>query len=329
MGSGGFNPDATRARAAQRQATGQSAFTHQAAVSAGKAQPLHDSQSIVLKDIRESRDFDGKGSSLPILTFCDTTGSMRTVPEFLVKELAGLGKAVQQIRAIPDPQYAFGVIGDGPLGDAVAISIGEFEADDKLVEQTLANLYLGNGGGGNGMESYELALYVAGYKVQTDAWEKRGQKGVLILIGDEAPYPMLETVYAKQFLGERLEKSLSTKEIVERAMERWEVYLLRPSGTMHEHDSRVIETWVNLLGDERVIKIEDWNTIVPTMAALICGVAGVQGQAQTDALLAAGFDPTRVSQATALVPQTVNAANAVQAVDLPTTGKPQVTALEL
>jgi hypothetical protein len=301
MGSGGFHVSAAAARAAYRASSGSTIFTHQDRVNRGLASPLQYIQDIRIKGRRESRDFPDKPASFPIFTAFDTTGSMCQLPYFLASELSKLAKTVEATGAIPDPQYAFGVFGDGQLGDPVPFAISEFEADDELIEKSLSYLFLDNSGFGNVVESYETVLYAAGHMIQTDAYEKRGKKGVLLIIGDEAAYNYLEPKHAKKFLGVRLEEKMSIEDIVLKAKEMWEIYLLRPGNTAYESRQDVIDFWRRLLGAERVISVKEWENLVPVMAGIICGVAGLSDADRHRALVDAGFDNRRASTATDLV----------------------------
>ena len=188
MGSGSFDSIGYSARAAARAASGASVFTHDAAVAAGKAPAIHDAMDVRKKRLREARDGADSPFSFPIAVMFDVTGSMRDVPNYLQTELGKLMGFVLGEGVVEFPQILFGAIGDAYC-DSAPLQMGEFEADDALVEKTLSQIYLEGGGGGTSEESYELAMYFFARHIKTDAWEKRGTKGVLFLIGDENFYP--------------------------------------------------------------------------------------------------------------------------------------------
>ena len=70
----------------------------------------------------------------------------------------------------------FGGIGDAQ-SDRVPLQVGQFESDNRMDDQ-LRTIFLEGNGGGQKSESYELATYFIARHTVTDAWEKRGRKGV-------------------------------------------------------------------------------------------------------------------------------------------------------
>ena len=122
--------------------------------------------------IRESRDSKEHPNSLAIVLALDVTGSMGSIPHFLVKE--GLPDIMESVikTGIKDPQILFVGIGDHEC-DAAPLQVGQFESSDELLDHWLTKLYLEGGGGGNDGESYLLAWYFAGYRTAIDCFEKR------------------------------------------------------------------------------------------------------------------------------------------------------------
>lgn len=67
---------------------------------------------------RESCDSDANPKSTPIIIGLDATGSMQTIPEYMIK--TGLGemfKSIYERKPVSDPQVAFCCIGDVVAGD--------------------------------------------------------------------------------------------------------------------------------------------------------------------------------------------------------------------
>ncbi|KKM94051.1 hypothetical protein LCGC14_1202110, partial [marine sediment metagenome] len=108
--------------------------------------------------VRESRDSDEHPDSLAIVLALDVTGSMGSVPHYLVKD--GLPHIVDGIikSGIPDPQILFLGIGDHEC-DRSPLQVGQFESSDELLDKWLTDVWLEGGGGGNDGESYMLAWY--------------------------------------------------------------------------------------------------------------------------------------------------------------------------
>jgi hypothetical protein len=296
MGSGSFDAIGYSARVAARTATGTSVFTHDADVAAGKAPAVHPAMDLRNKLVREARDNADNPFSFPIAVIFDVTGSMRDIPDFLQKELGKLMGFVLGEGIVEYPQILFGAVGDA-FCDSAPIQMGEFEADDALVEKCLSQIYLEGGGGGTHEESYDLALYHFAKHVKTDAWEKRGVKGALFLIGDENFYTEVSADAVKRVMGEEIGQDVSTAQIAEELQRRWNVFLIRPGGTYHFDDMSIEGAWRKLLPPQHVIRCPDKQQIVPTIAMTVGAIAGRDLASSADALARHGFDKKLVAGA--------------------------------
>lgn len=148
-----------------------------------------------------------------------------------------------------------------------------------------------------------MALWFAGNQVDTDAFEKRGEKGFLFLIGDEAPYGKVRRDLVKTYLGVPIEKDVSLKEAVAQASKKFHVFVIRPGGTSNYADPNVQRAWTSVLPAERVIKQEDWQDIVPLMAGMISVMSGESLDDTVAAMAASGFDSAAIDATTkSLVP---------------------------
>ncbi len=302
MGSGYFDASASATRAKVRAATGATAFTHDAAARAGTAPLLHPSLDVTRKPRRESRDVPGKQPATPIMVWLDVTGSMSQIPGLLIQDLSKLMKLVIDGKIVTDPQICFAGLGDA-TSDQVPIQVGEFEADDTLAEAHLSNIYLEGAGGGQSMESYEMALWFAGNQVDTDAYEKRREKGFLFIIGDEAPYRSVRRDLAETYLGVSLAEDVSLKTAVAQASEKFHVFVIRPGGTGHYDAVSIQNAWAAVLPPERVIKQENWQDIAPLIAGTISVMSGESLDDTVAAMKASGFDSSSVDATTrSLVP---------------------------
>ena len=191
MGGGKWSSDAYKSAVKTRAATGTKDFDYSHRVSTGGAKGIHESlDPTKMKDgVRESRDSDEHPNSLPIAVIFDVTGSMHRIPQVLQKKLTKLMEVIHEKAEIPDPQILIGAVGDATC-DRYPFQIGQFESDNSFDEQ-LRNLILEGGGGGQYRESYALPYRFAAKHTALDCVEKRGKKGYLFTIGDEAPWPTI------------------------------------------------------------------------------------------------------------------------------------------
>ncbi len=108
------------------------------------------------------------------------------VPRTLQTKLPQLLGLLLRHGYVQDPQILFGAIGDATC-DRAPLQIGQFESDNRM-DDDLGRMLLEGGGGGQKMESYELALYFMARHTQHRLLQKRGKRGYLFIIGDEMAY---------------------------------------------------------------------------------------------------------------------------------------------
>lgn len=203
-------------------------------------------------NVRESRDSAEHPNSLAIILGLDETGSMGTVPHFLVKE--GLPLMMDSIikSGVADPQVLFLGIGDHEC-DQAPLQVGQFESSDELLDKWLTDLYLEGHGGGNGGESYMLAWYFAAYHTTIDCYEKRNQKGVLITVGDEPVLPGVPASFLKSLMGAGQYENYESLKLLDKAREKYHVYHINVRETASGTRLLVIDGWKQLLADNFLI----------------------------------------------------------------------------
>lgn len=213
---------------------------------------------------RESRDSEDHPESISIVLALDVTGSMGSIPHFLVKE--GLPHIMGNIieRGIPDPQLLFLAIGDHEC-DSSPLQVGQFESNDELLDKWLTQVYLEGGGGGNGGESYLLAWYFAGLHTIIDCYEKRKQKGILFTIGDEHNLPGISAGTLENIMGRGQHRNYSANDLLKKAEEIYHVYHLHIKETASGRKQSVMDEWREVMGDKLMIvnNSKDIARIIP------------------------------------------------------------------
>lgn len=217
-------------------------------------------------NIRESRDSEEHPNSVPIIVGFDSTGSMGSVPRVVQKKLPTLFNLLIDKGYVKDPQIAVATYGDATC-DRVPLQFSQFESDNRI-DDNVDKLFLEGGGGGNDGETSQLLLYYAAYHTLTDAWEKRGKKGYLFLIADEKQVP-ISARHISTFIGDGQPLGdISFEGIAESVSEKWGVYvLLINNGSAHRQRSE--QFYTNLFGPDKVIIIQDPETITETIGALV------------------------------------------------------------
>jgi hypothetical protein len=202
--------------------------------------------------VRESRDSIEHPESVAIVLGLDVTGSMGSIPHFLVKK--GLPTIVDRIikGGIPDPQVLFLGLGDHECDNA-PLQVGQFESSDELVDKWLTSVYLEGGGGGNDGESYHLAWYFAAYHASIDCFEKRNKKGYLFTIGDEPVLKTLPSRTLESLLGKGQYADYSADSLFEKASEKFNVYHIHVKETRAGSMQQTIDGWKQMLWDHLLI----------------------------------------------------------------------------
>ncbi|WP_062988855.1 hypothetical protein [Nocardia anaemiae] len=216
--------------------------------------------------VRECRDSAEHGNSLPIAVLFDVTGSMGRVPRIMQDKLGKLHGLLQRKGYAEDPQIMFGAIGDADT-DRVPLQVGQFESDNRMDEQ-LRNILLEGGGGGQKSESYELAAYFMATHVATDAWERRGKRGYLFIIGDELNKAKLAGRHIRGVIGDHVRTDIEVASIYRVLAERWHVYYILPNQSSYFDDPEIAEHWRGLLG-QNFMKLDDPAAVCELIALTI------------------------------------------------------------
>lgn len=269
MGYSSYSDDFYHDRKATRAATGTPTFIHDAAVRSGKVKAgVHDSLNIKGK-IREARDSKEHPNSTPIVVVFDETGSMEEVPKIMQDKLPQLMGLLQRKSYIEDPQVLFGAIGDArnPYGEKAPIQIGQFESGIEM-DDNITHIFLEGQGGGTYEESYGLSLYFFAHRTSCDAFEKRGKKGYLFLVGDEMTYSVVTKRELQELIGVSAQDDIPFEDVMAAVKEKWEVFFIIPNMTNHYGDPKLENFWKKHLG-QHVIKLEDPNAICETIGLTV------------------------------------------------------------
>jgi len=241
---------------------------------------------------RESRDSADHPLSTPIVFALDVTGSMGTIPKLLAKqELPNFMKVLTD-SGVPDPQLLFMAVGDATC-DGAPLQVGQFESTAELMDQWLTWSYLEGGGGGQKMESYELAFYFLAEHTDFDAWNNRKKRAYVFMTGDELPYPAVSRHQVEALIGDALNEDIPTEAVVAALQERFEPFFLIPDLARRERCER---RWRDLLGDH-VICLESPADTCFAAAGLVALTEGVVRDvpALAERLLGMGVDRQRLA----------------------------------
>jgi hypothetical protein len=217
--------------------------------------------------LREARDSVVHPNTFPVIIALDLTGSMQEIPQNLIK--TGLPTIVSESiqGGVQSPAILFLGVGDHET-DREPLQIGQFESGDVELDLWLGRTYLEGGGGSNMGESYGLAHFFAARHTITDHWVKRGQKGLLITIGDEPSLKSYPTRALKEIMGNQQVEGFTQAEILAEVQEKWDVYHINPRDNDRYRWRDAGPGWKALLG-QGYIGLDDYEKIPKTITNLI------------------------------------------------------------
>jgi len=132
---------------------------------------------------------------------------------------------------VPGPAVSFAAIGDAN-SDQAPLQVGQFEADNRL-DEVLSKIWIEEGGGGTGQESYELAAYFYARHSKL-ACLARGQKGYFFFLGDEGFYPKVSREQIQRVLGREESHDIDSATIFRELAEKYHVFFIYPQKSMAE-----------------------------------------------------------------------------------------------
>jgi hypothetical protein len=266
MGSGTFDPGAYRAFT--------TSTAHKSTDEIYSSQTINKNLDPKGVKLRESRDSADNPNSTPIIVAIDVTGSMGIIADVIARE--GLGVLFKEIldrKPISDPHLMFMAVGDAYC-DSAPLQVSQFEADNRIVEQ-LTQIYLEKGGGGNDSESYNFSWYFAAHHTEHDSIIKRGKRGYLFTIGDEQSPAPLSKEQIKNFIGDDVERELSSEEMLAEVQRKYDVFhiIIKEGDYARSNLSGVVNSWQKLLG-QHVIQLADHKKLAETIVSTIEVVEG-------------------------------------------------------
>lgn len=227
---------------------------------------IHEDMNPKSIKIRECRDSTAHPNTFPVAIFLDTTGSMGSIPQQLVRD--GLPTMMSKLiqNGAVDSAVLFGAVGDHEC-DQAPLQVAQFESGDSELDMWLTRTWLEGGGGGNSGESYLLAWQFAGNHIVSDAWEKRKTKGVLFTIGDEPNLPNLPKSAVIGIYGESAMQSpvISADKLLTIVQEKFHVYHLHLT---ERSGATSLASWKQSLG-QNCIEVTNHKDVPDIIADIV------------------------------------------------------------
>lgn len=220
--------------------------------------------------MRECCDSEEHPQTLPVILALDVTGSMGQAS---VKVAQKLNQIMTDLYADPNiKDIEFCVMGIGDISyDRAPIQISQFESDIRIAEQ-LDQMWFEAGGGGNSFESYTAAWYMGLNHCKLDCWN-RGQKGIIITMGDELPNPYLPLTMGLHLNGKILQADVETADLLTLVKDKFDVYHISVDDTSssyswHQERYDLDRNWSELLGKDNY-KVANLNNLATIITDII------------------------------------------------------------
>ena len=195
--------------------------------------------------VRECCENEEHPNTIPIILGLDVTGSMNQACKACLDSLNQV--ILQLYEKFPDVEIAVAGIGDFSW-DQSPFQLSQFESDVRIAEN-IFDLYIENGGGSNSWESYTALWYAGLYHTKLDCWN-RGQKGILISLGDEMLNPMLPKNTINRVFGDTVQADIETEELYQKTSEKYDIYHIAVTNDScyYRHKDQIENTFGKVLG---------------------------------------------------------------------------------
>lgn len=209
----------------------------------------------------------------PVVIDLDVTGSMGNWARTIYDKMPMFFGQIVQQGYLPDLSISFAANGDAG-SDRVPIQICDF-AEGAALDGDLAKIYLECGGGGNGVESYQLMAWFYAHRCELLA----DADPYFFFLADEGVYEGVDPSEVSALFGESLPGRIGSHEVFATLKEKFHgnVFLI------HKHycgdanspaNKQIVAQWENLLGDDHVLVLEDPKAVVDVMLGAIALSSG-------------------------------------------------------
>jgi len=188
---------------------------------------------------RECRVLPGKFENpTPIVIAMDVTRSRGDDARLVHANLPEFIMSIQKNGPVEDPEVCFAAVGDAK-SDRAPIQIGQFETDNRM-DDHLENIWLEEGGGGSGQESYELMAWYFANRIEVDVVEP-GKKGFFFFFGDEGFYPQVCKREVERIFGVEIPEDLKSHQVFQELQKHFHVFLIYPKKSWEERKADIDE----------------------------------------------------------------------------------------
>lgn len=145
-------------------------------------------------------------------------------------------------------------------------------AQGGALDAEISKIWTFQAGGGNEVESYDLAAFYYTYAFQLG--ETEGTKPFFFFTGDEGLYPEVREDWIRDKLGIPVEKAPTVQDLFRDLRSKFHVFLLYKPYSIASKRPKIRDAWEKLIGGEAILELQDPRAVVDTMLGAIALVSG-------------------------------------------------------
>jgi len=239
MGGGSYERDVPIRRVRR-----EDVFTFQGQASDGRGAKISERREVhkdlnIKEKIRECCDSEEHPITTPIVPAMDVTRSRGEDAVTIYEKVPGLIGRLIMGGITEHPVISWAAVGDATSGDHAPIQVSQFESDMRI-DEALKKIWLEEGGGGTGRESYELTAYYYARKTVLDA-NKRGEKGFFFFLGDEGFYPNVSKDQVKVWIGDDIPQDIPSSLIFQELQQKYHTFFIFPKKSWEDKKNDIDE----------------------------------------------------------------------------------------
>lgn len=205
-------------------------------------------------------------TSNPIVFALDVTGSMGNWSKIIYDKLPMFYGQIMMKGYLENPSISFCAVGDYKY-DSCPLQVSEF-GQNKEIDQLISKIYLEGGGGNPFHESYELAAFFYLNCCNLN----NSELPFFFFTGDELFYDQISKTTIENIIGVK-SNTLDSYEVMKNLKEKYNVFILKKKYDGKE-EKMITNTWMSVLGEERVLKIDHPKACIDIMLGAIALTSG-------------------------------------------------------
>jgi hypothetical protein len=211
----------------------------------------------------------------PLAYILDVTGSLGKLPKILYDKWPGIVGQIVARKYLPDPQMSLCAVGD-ITSDSAPLQMADFSALRNL-DKYFKKIYFEGNGGGQNMESYEVAAYYYAYLCDIP----KAENPICLFTGDEGFRDKLYATDLKEHFGGEHKDTTASKVFADLSKKFKRNALLLHRYYRNGNDTRIVREWRDVLGEDRVILLPKGDEGDLAIGDITLGVYAIVSGART------------------------------------------------